>query len=70
MTEVKTCSTCANWRLKESQLARAGFASCSIGKHYTHVAAIYTCASHKPAAPEIVAARLAWLDKKQTKKAT
>lgn len=63
-----TCTSCAHWQIKESQLARAGFAACALGKRYTHVSANHTCDTHKPATPEITAARMGWMEKNESRR--
>lgn len=56
------CTNCTNWRLKEAgRMAKQGFGLCAIGPRWTYVAK--GCDKSKPAKPEVVAARMAWLAK-------
>ncbi len=60
-----TCQTCLNWSPKQSgQMARYGFAICLKGKRWTYLPPQHTCQQHKPAAEDVVNARVVWLNKK------
>jgi hypothetical protein len=57
------CATCTHWAIKTSPLARHGAAPCAHQPRWDYYPPHQSCARHTPAAPEVVAARLAWLDK-------
>lgn len=57
-----TCSTCAAWQLKDSPLARHGFAPCANGPRYELLPdQAPACAKHAPLDADKIKARLAWL---------
>jgi hypothetical protein len=58
------CTSCVNWQLKTSPLARHGFAACALMPRWTHYPDRHGCASHKPAPAEVTEKRAAWLNKK------
>lgn len=61
-----TCTDCTEWSLKSAgRMAREGFGNCAHRPKYQYVA--IGCDKLKPAAASIVAARLAWMEKRSKK---
>lgn len=65
-----TCQSCTHWLLRDSTgkqlpMARHGFGPCDLLRTpWTTYPPTHQCARHKEAAADVVAARVAWLDKK------
>lgn len=65
-----TCAGCAHWLLRDSAgrqlpMARHGFGQCAKGPVWTTYPPQHACGRHQPAAADVVAARITWLDKKE-----
>ena len=65
-----TCETCIHWLLRDSRgrllpMSKHGFGQCaSLRTLWISFPPHHACGKHKPAAPEIQAARVVWLNKK------
>lgn len=69
-TPCTTCAGCAHWLLRDSAgrvlpMAQHGFGRCAKGPRWTTYPPQHACGKHQPAADEVVAARITWLDKKE-----
>lgn len=66
-----TCQSCTHWLLRDSAgkqlpMARHGFGPCALQRTpWTTYPPQHTCNRHQEAAPDVVAARVAWLEKKE-----
>jgi hypothetical protein len=59
-----TCSTCANWNPKASHaMAKQHFALCKKGPIWEYHPPSGKCNDYKPAAADVVAKRVVWLEK-------
>jgi len=61
-----TCKTCAHWSPKAAkEMARHRMAPCSLGAPWTYFGETHSCPKHRPAAEDVVAARVVWLNRKK-----
>lgn len=59
-----TCQTCTHWSPKQAKdMAKHRMCPCALGKPWTFFGPEHLCTKHKEAAPDVVAARVAWVGK-------
>lgn len=59
-----TCSTCTHWNPKKTPaMAKHHMAVCNLGPTWVYMPPGGKCNGHKPAAADVVAARVVWLEK-------
>lgn len=59
------CQNCQNWQLKQAgQMAKHGYAACTLGKPYEFLSAQHACPQHRAATDEVAQARAVWLAKR------
>lgn len=63
-----TCATCTHWSPKQAKdMAKHRMCPCALGKPWTFFGPEHLCAKHKEAEPDVVAARVAWVNKSPAK---
>lgn len=59
-----TCQSCTHWSPKQAgQMAKHRMCPCALGKPWTFFGPEHLCTKHKEAAPDVVAARVEWVNK-------
>lgn len=58
------CKTCEHWKPKKAgEMAKHHMAPCDLGPSWRQLSPGHHCDKHKPASPQVQAARISWLKK-------